>query len=470
MNRPRRLYALVDCSAFYCSCERVFDPQLEDVPVAVLSNNDGCVIARSQEVKDGGIKMGAPFFKVRDELAALGAKVFSSNYTLYGDMSRRVMETLETFTPEIEVYSVDEAFLSMPTPAGSPAEVCVQMEEKAREIRQRVLRWTGIPVRVSFAETKTLAKAASEWAKVRLRAGDKPCVCLWGHPDRDAWLEQMDVGDVWGVGRRWSQRLRDLGGSTAAKLSRLPDRLIRSHFNVVLSRTAHELRGVPCLQLEHAPITRQTLVKSRSFGEPTTELAALSQAVATHAFRAAEKLRREGLVASQISAFITTKSFGKGPHRSGAQGEALVEATSDAVELVAAAKRCLRRAYSETDSRGSPFRYRKAGVMLAEIRPLGTEQRALFTVPKTDGEREERAALMAALDAANRRFGKRSVVVAAQGCPATLRKTRDGSSEAPTWEMRRERMSPRFTTRWDELAVAVSGSPGFPNDGLAVAS
>ena len=456
--RPRRLYALVDCSAFYCSCERVFDPSLEGVPVAVLSNNDGCVIARSQEVKDGGVKMGAPFFKVRGELAEMGARVFSSNYTLYGDMSRRVMETLETFTPDVEVYSIDEAFLSVPMPRGTPSEVCEEIERRAREIRQRVMQWTGIPVRVSFAETKTLAKAASEWAKMRLRADEPPCVCLWGHPGREAWLERMDVGDVWGVGRRWSQRLRDLGGSTAAGLSRLPDRLLKSHFNVVLLRTAMELRGVPCLQLDQAPVTRQTLVKSRSFGEPTSDLTSLSQAVATHAFRAAEKLRREGLVASRISAFITTKGFGHGPHRSSGHDEALVEATSDAAELVAAARRCLRRAYVEADTRGRAYRYRKAGVMLAEIRPEGTEQRALFPIgeSKTEADRTRRMALMEALDAANRRFGKRSVVIAAQGCPSTLRRTRDGSTGAPAWEMRRERMSPRYTARWDELATVLA--------------
>ena len=452
-TRPRRLFALVDCSAFYCSCERVFDPSLEGVPVAVLSNNDGCIIARSQEVKDLGIPMGAPFFKHRDELKAQGVRVFSSNYTLYGDMSRRVMAVLETFTPDVEVYSVDEAFLSVPTPEGSPEDVCAQMEARAREIRARVLRWTGIPVRVSWAETKTLAKAASEWAKEKLKAGGEPCVCLWGHPDRDGWLERMDVGDVWGVGRRWGQSLRDLGGSTAAKLSRMPDRLLRQRFNVVLLRTAMELRGVSCLPLEQAPVTRQTLVKSRSFGEPTSDLGAISQAVATHAARAAEKLRAEGLVAGRISAFVTTKRFGSGPHRSGGCDEAL-PATADTTALVAAARRCLKRAYVDADARGRPYRYRKAGVMLAEIRPEGTEQRGLFPVGKerTAADRRRQRALMEALDAANRKFGTRAVVIASQGCPSTLSRTR-AATGAPVWEMRRERMSPRYTTRWDEVAT-----------------
>ncbi|MEM6328238.1 MAG: Y-family DNA polymerase, partial [Bacteroidota bacterium] len=308
---PRRLIGLVDCSAFYCSCERVFDPRLEAVPVAVLSNNDGCVIARSQEIKDVGIKMGAPFFKCRSDLREIGAAVFSSNYTLYGDMSRRVMETLHSFTPDVAQYSIDEAFLSIPTPPGSPEAVRERVEALAREIRARVLQWTGIPVRVSFAETKTLAKAASEYAKVLLARGEDPCVCLFGHPNREDWLAEMYVGDVWGVGRRWATRLATLGGSTAATLAGLPDTLIRSHFNIVLLRTVHELRGHSCLPLDDAPLVRQTLVKSRSFGEPVSDLTSLSQAVSTHAARAAEKLRREGLIAGRISAFITTKGFGK---------------------------------------------------------------------------------------------------------------------------------------------------------------
>ena len=451
---PCRLVALVDCSAFYCSCERVFDPSLDGVPVAVLSNNDGCVIARSQEVKDAGIRMGVPYFKAIAELAAIGARVFSSNYTLYGDMSRRVMETLATVTPDVEVYSVDEAFLSVPTPPGTPAEVCAAVEARAREIRRLVLRWTGIPVRVSFAETKTLAKAASEWAKARMAAGGDPCVCLWGHPDRDAWLERMPVSDVWGVGRRWAARLGDLGVTTAAGLATLDDRLVRQRFNVVLARTAHELRGVSCLALDDAPVPRQTLVKSRSFGEPTTDLGAVSEAVATHAFRAAEKLRREGLVAAHVEAFVTTKGFGTGPHRSCARGEPLAEASSDATAIVAAARRCLRRAFVDADRSGRPYRYRKAGVVLSEIRPAGTEQRALFPIdaPSTAADRARQQALMAALDAANRKYGKRSVVVASQGCPSSLRKARDGTEGAPAWEMRRERMSPCYTTRWDEIA------------------
>ena len=472
--RPRRLVALVDCSAFYVSCERVFDPSLVGAPVAVLSNNDGCVIARSDEVKAMGVPMGAPYFKVRAQLEGAGVRVFSSNYTLYGDMSRRVMETLATFTPDVEVYSVDEAFLSVPTPDGEPGDVCAEMERRAAEVRARVLRWTGIPVRVSWAETKTLAKAASEWSRARLAAGGDPCVCLWGHPDRGRRLESMPVSDVWGVGRRWVAKLEGLGATTAAGLAALPEAVVRQRFNVVLARTAAELRGVPCLPLGQAPAPRHTMVKSRSFGGPVSELAVVSQAVATHAARAAEKLRAEGLVAGRVEAFVTTKGHGAGPHRTGAEGEGLAEATADSAALVAAARRCLARAWAGHDGRGRPYRYRKAGVVLSEVRPAGTEQHALFPGPPpgqapglppgrrpvaggdTSADRARRAALMAAVDAANRRYGARSVVVASQGGPATLRRARDGSGEGPAWEMRRERMSPRYTTRWDELPRAAT--------------
>lgn len=450
---PRRLVGLVDCSAFYCSCERVFDPRLEGVPVAVLSNNDGCVIARSAEVKAAGVKMGAPFFKCREELREIGAAVYSSNYTLYGDMSRRVMETLHSFTPDVAQYSIDEAFLAVPTPReafeGDPEAARLKVEALAREIRQRVLRWTGIPVRVSFAETKTLAKAASEYAKVLLSRGQAPCVCLWRHPDRDRWLAEMDVADVWGVGRRWSQRLRDLGGGTATRLADLPDALVRSRFNVVLLRTVHELRGRPCLPLDDAPVARQTLVKSRSFGEPVSDIGSLSQALSTHAARAAEKLRREGLVAGHVSAFITTKRYGHGPHRSGSATVVLPVETADTGALIRAARSCLGRAYVAEDRDGRPYRYRKAGVMLCEIRPAGTEQRPLFDAGP-EVATPERLALMRALDSANQRFGKRAVVFGSMGAPETLRRTREASG-APGWEMRRQRMSPRYTTRWDEL-------------------
>ena len=458
---PRRLVALVDCSAFYCSCERVFDPAIRHLPIAVLSNNDGCVIARSAEVKAAGIPMGTPFFKAKGRLAAIGARVYSSNYALYGDMSRRVMACLESFTPEVEPYSIDEAFLSVSVPKGTFREAREQVEALARQIRARVLRWTGIPVRVSFAATRTLAKAASELARAEFRAGRAPCVCLYGHPGADAWLAQMPTASVWGVGRRWAKKLAQHGAHSAADLAALPDALIRHRFSVMLLRTAMELRGVPCAETADQAI-RKTLVKSRSVGEPVTALGPLLEAVATHAARAAEKLRREGLVAGHLQAFCTTKGFGNGPHRSFAHAEDFPEHTSDSRALIAAARRCIAGGYAETDFLGRPFRYRKAGVMLCDVRPAGQEQRALALLmpekesgpeKKDEEERARQAELMAAVDRLNGRFGERAVTFGSMGTPDVLRRTREVEG-APRWERRQQQMSPRYTTRLDELPLA----------------
>ena len=336
-ERPRRLVGLVDCSAFYCSCERAFDPGLVGVPVAVLSNNDGCVIARTAEVKALGVKMGEPFFKCRRRLAEAGVVVKSSNYELYADVSRRVMTCLESFTPDVETYSIDEAFVTVPVPRGTDGEARERIERLASEIRRRVLQWTGVPVRVSFAETKTLAKAASEWARGRLAEGGEPVVCFWGHPEREAFLDALPVEDVWGIARKWGQRLRDLGGPTAARFAALPDRLVRRHLNVVALRTAYELRGVPCITTDGPVGGRRTLVRSRSFGRPVMEVRELKEAVATHAARAAEKLRREGLACRAVGAFVTTRHFGDGPHRSGSQAVSLGQATNRTSDLVRAA-------------------------------------------------------------------------------------------------------------------------------------
>ena len=443
--RPQRLVGLVDCSAFYCSCERAFDPRLVGVPVAVLSNNDGCVIARTAEVKALGVKMGTPFFQCRRQLAEAGVVVKSSNYELYADVSRRVMACLESFTPNVEAYSIDEAFVTVPMPDGDAGEVRERVERLASEIRQRVLRWTGIPVRVSFAETRTLAKAASEWARGRLAEGGEPVVCFWGHPKREAFLDALPVEDVWGVARKWGQRLRDLGGPTAARFAALDDRLIRRHLNVVALRTAYELRGVPCITTDGPVGGRRTLVRSRSFGRPVTEVRELREAVATHAARAAEKLRREGLAAQAVGAFVTTKGHGEGPHRSGSQAVALGPATNRTSDLVRAALLCLGRCHEATDRRGRPYRYRKAGVTVWDLMPESPEQGHLFQAPDP-----AQAKLYEAIDGLNRRFGKRAVFVGSMGVPSP---TASGTESGQAWAMKRERMSPRYTTRWDELVV-----------------
>ena len=302
------------------------------------------------------------------------------------------------------------------------------MAALAAETRARVLKWTGIPVRVSVAETMTLAKAASEYARARLRAGEEPTVCFFGHPDREAWLEQMPVEDVWGVGRRWGQRLRCLGGSTAARLARLDDRLVRSRFNVVLLRTAYELRGVPCVRLDDAP-TRRTMVRSRSFGEPVEDLETIRRAVATHAARAAEKLRAEGLVAGQVAAFVTTKGYGPGPHRSGWVERPLAVATSRTPDLIRAALLALEGAFADGTGRtlpvpeggrralGDPPGRDRAG---GDVRRGRRRRRAVPGVDRGAGPAHGDGRPL------NRRFGKRAVAFGSMGPPSALRRRGTG--------------------------------------------
>ena len=262
-----RLFALVDCSAFYCSCERLFRADLRDHPVVVLSNNDGCVIARTQEAKDLGIPMGAPYFQVKRELEEKGVAVFSSNYSFYADMSSRVQQVLERFSPDVERYSIDEAFLELTADGSRPEEERERLDELAREIRRAVIAATRIPVRVSIAETKTLAKAASEYARALLKQGEEPCISFWGHPCRDRFLSTLPVSDVWGVGRQWARKLERSGVRDALALSRMNQQETRERYNVVMLRTVLELGGLSCIPLEKVPPTRKGLVRSRMFGE-----------------------------------------------------------------------------------------------------------------------------------------------------------------------------------------------------------
>lgn len=456
---PRRLFALVDCANFYASCERVFDPALEGKPVAVLSNNDGCVIARSEEVKAAGVPMGAPYFKCKRELGAIGARIFSSNYSLYADMSRRVMETLHTVTPDVEVYSVDEAFLVVPGPetGACPEAERARLDAFARSVRDRVWRWTGIPTRVALAETKTLAKAGVALAKRLERDGGVPALCFWGHPAREAFLARLSVRDVWGISRRWGRRLEGLGAATVADFVALPDPVIRKTLSVVGLRTAYELRGVSCLGLDHDPPVRQSLIRSRSFRQPITDLATISEAVATHAARAGEKLRREGLVAGRIAALVTTKGVGEGPHRTGWLELPLATPTNRTPHLIRAAKSSAAQSFEPCDFYGHPYRYRKAGVVCTDLRPARPVQTQAFVParafdPAWTGEQDR---LHEAVDRLNRRFGRRTVAFAAQGAPKRLAALEsEGDAEtAPAWGMARDHTHHAYTTRWDKLPV-----------------
>jgi DNA polymerase V len=392
--------------------------------------------------------MGAPFFKVRDKLEANGIVVFSSNYELYADLSRRVMDTLHTFTPDVEIYSIDEAFLSLSTPRPEQREHD-RLTALARAIRSRVLRWTGIPVRVAVAETKTLAKIGSEYAKELRKRGHEPCVSLYGMSaaERDRILRSIPIHEVWGVGRSYSRKLPVAGIKTAAGLRDADDAWIRKTMRVTGLRTALELRGLSCIPLERAPFgtagVRKSMVRSRSFSRPVTAIEEMKQAVATHAARACEKLRAEGLAARAVQVFFHTgHAQARGPHRSAALAADLPRATNLTPEMLAVTTRLVDMLWRDGHA-GTPYPYRKAGVMLLDLTTATPAQGHLF-LP----ERPDLADLMETVDRINQRFGKRTVVHGAEG----TRRSHD-TETGHDWAMRRRMRSPAYTTRWDDLAT-----------------
>ena len=411
--------ALVDCNNFYASCERVFQPKLRGRPVVVLSNNDGCVIARSNEAKALGIKMGDPWHLVKDRHARASIVVRSSNYTLYGDMSGRVMSVLSMFTPDLEIYSIDEAFLGM---AGFR-----DLDGHARELRKTVLRWTGIPVSVGIAPTKTLAKAANKTAKKDPASGGV-CLLLTEAAQSEA-LGRMDLTDLWGVADRMATRLMRIGIDTPVKLRDADPRRVRQEGGVVMERMVHELRGTPCIGLEEVAPRRKSLIASRSFGKPVTKRHELEQAVAVFATRAAEKMRRQGLVSADLTVMAETNSFKPAEPQYAAQRSVeLPVATADTGKLIHAAMAALDRLWRPG------YRYKKAGVMLLDLVPAEAVAGGLFDAP--DDARSQ--ARMLVVDTLNARFGRGTIGFGTAG-------------ERQRWTLRREFVSQRYTTSWNEL-------------------
>lgn len=426
---PQARFALVDCNSFYASCEKVFDPSLERRPVVVLSNNDGCVIARSAEAKSCGIPMGAPAFKYRDHFARHGVAVFSTNFTLYGDMSSRVMRTLADFAPEMEVYSIDEAFLLLDgLPVGD-------LTEFGRAMRARVLRHTGIPVSIGFGATKTLAKAANRLAKGDATSASPGVFDLRACPDPDAALARLPAADVWGIGRRFAERLAARGVATALDFKRMPPDRVRRLMHVPGLRTHAELRGIPCIGLDECPEPKKTILCSRSFGAPVARLPDLREAVALFATRVAEKLRAQGSVAGLLHVFADTDRFRPDEEQAFcAACDPLDPPTAHTPDLLAAALGALARIFRPG------LRYKRAGVMVADLAPAGEVQLSLLRdLPPED---PRRARLMATVDRLNGRLGRDALRFA-----ATL--ARD-----PVWKMRQLRRSPRYTTAWGELLRA----------------
>ena len=417
MTRP---IALVDCNNFYASCERVFQPVLRGKPVVVLSNNDGCVIARSNEAKALGIEMGAPWHLNRDKFSGAGVVVKSSNYTLYGDMSARVMQTLLSFSPVLEVYSIDEAFLGL---EGFED----RLEDHARTLRATVLQWTGIPVSVGIAPTKTLAKVANRLAKKDPMS--RGVRVLMTAADQERALAQLDLTDLWGVARRLAGRLKAQGVATPLALRNADPKQIRQTFGVVGERIVCELRGESCFDIEDVAPNRKSLIASRSFGRPVGALVEMQEAVAAYASRAAEKMRRQNLTTANLIVFIETNPFRKqDPQYRASQSAQLPIATADTGRLVAAALGALVAIWREG------YRYKKAGVMLLDLAPANAIQGALFAAPDTPASQ----ARMRALDVINRRYGRGTLIVGAAGVKSA-------------WRLRREHVSKNYTTSWSEL-------------------
>ena len=419
----KRAIALVDCNNFYVSCERLFQPGLEGKPVVILSNNDGCVVSRSQEVKDLGIKMAAPWFQLKDIAKKHGIIAFSSNYTLYADLSNRVMCLLAQFSPDQEIYSIDECFLELTGMSG--------LGQYGQRMRETIRQSVGIPVCVGIASSKTLAKLANHVAK------RQPCfdgVCDFNELSEielDEVLDKLAVGEVWGVGRRSTLRLQEMGITTALHLKRAPAKRIRAEFGVVLERTHAELNGLACLELDEISSPRQQIICSRSFGIPVGTLPELEQAVLAYTSRAAEKLRRSHALAACIQVHIRTSPH-KHPQYQASLAVPLSAPSDDTRLLCHAALHGLRQIYRSGHS------YQKAGVILSGIIASTDRPRTLFD----DVAAQERSsALMATLDQINRRMGSDKVQLLGAG----IRKN---------WAMRRGNVSRRYTTELAELAVA----------------
>lgn len=411
-------YALIDCNNFYASCERLFRPDLATTPIVVLSNNDGCIIARSNEVKALGIKMGQPFYQVKSLCRSHGVQVFSSNYTMYGDISGRVMWLLQEFSPDVEVYSIDEAFLGLST--------ANDLDAMGPAIRQRVLSALGVPVSVGIGATKTLSKVAAHLAKKSPKANG--AVNLVESPWLDTALERISIDDVWGIGRRIAPVLAKRGINTALALRNMDEDWALKHYGVTLVRTIRELRGIPCHLLEVEPPPKKGIMTSRSFGERISDLPTLQRMVAGYAARTGEKLREDGLHTVALMVFAHTNPFRKDePQYYGKTVIPLAYATSNTDELIKAATLAIQAIYQ------SGYEYHKAGVVALECRIASAYQQSLL-VPDTT----KQATLMGVMDGINSYHGKGMVRLAAEGVGQRFT-TKCSIS------------SPRYTTHFDEL-------------------
>lgn len=423
------MIALVDCNNFYVSCERVFQPRLEGKPVGVMSNNDGCVVARSQEIKQLGVAMGMPAHQIDPHIRKL-CILLSSNYALYGDMSRRVTDVLSQHTPHVEVYSIDESFLSF---EGFETET---LTERCQVMRHQVKRDTGIPVSVGLSTSKTLAKLANHRAK-KEPGFNGVAIMEPESDDTREYLQQLPVKEIWGVAGRSAVRLHTLGIETAWQLRESSPKHLRKHFSVVMERLVYELRGVDCIPLDDMQQPKKQIMVSRSFGRLTQNKTDLLEAVRVHASRAGEKLRKQKGLAQAIMVFVRTNRFRTDlPSYSKIVVVPLPYASCDSRDLVRAATAGLEQIFK------LGIWYQKVGIMLMDLCDHNNEQLGLLAEQQSDEQRERNEKLMATLDKLNREHGRNTVRI---GMPR----------KANIWELRCEHRTPRYTTKWNELPIAL---------------
>jgi DNA polymerase V len=415
------MYALIDCNNFYASCERLFRPDLANKPIIVLSNNDGCVIARSNEAKALGFKMGDPYFQVRGLCKQHKVHVFSSNYTLYGDISHRVMSVILDSWTDVEVYSIDEAFIDLTSLAPSLHDSFCTLLQKS------ILKITGIPTSIGIGPTKTLAKIANHICKRELK------IPVFNVTNQRGWLKKIAVGDVWGIGRQWNKKLVHQGIYTANDLAQMNTHLLKKQFNVVLMRTAMELQGIPCAGLE-AEEPKQSIMSSKSFGAMQTDFDSIAAAVSSHCVRAWEKLRRQDLVAQNLYVFVQTNRFRDDlPQYCKSIQFKLVNPTDDLTLITKIAKLCFKKLYREG------YQYKKVGLCLENLIPKNPRQLDIFHQP-TDETLAKKELLMTVFGTINQKYGRQTIRLAAEGY-------------AKPWAMKAQLKSPAYTTRWSELPV-----------------
>ena len=424
-NHPslNRSFALVDCNNFYASCERIFNPKLIGKPLVVLSNNDGCIITRSAEAKNLGIKMGEPYFKAKKIIQKNNVKVFSSNYALYGDISQRVMEILSGFSPDVEIYSIDEAFL------GFDGFKNYELNTYCKHMREKIEKWVGIPVSIGLSKTKTLAKMANHLAKKNLNYAG---VCILKNKSSiDKALKETEINDVWGIGRRSSIFLKRYNIGTAKDFTLLDQQWIRKNMGIIGEKIYFELKGVSCLNLELLPSNKKNCCVSRSFSKPVEKLNDLEESISNYGVRAAEKIREEKLVAQSMSIFISTNYFNKRERQySNSIKLQLTFPTSNSIKIVKRAIEGIRQIYR------NGYRYKKAGIILHELNKA-SETRGLF-----DMDRKQSDSMMKIIDQINHRYGGVVIKLASEGIEKK-------------WSMKRDRVSQCYTTRFEELKEVI---------------